>query len=148
MDRLFAGWRIGQPAGFGSDGRPHVDPALAPGQTLFEAIEQSGRSDEETYVLARRSRTFALLNTHERMVGGFTRDPDLRLPQDELVATTRALAERLAKGGPHALAATKQWLNELDGSLDDAIADEAAEISARVIGGDEAQSRLRAAWGR
>lgn len=68
--------------------------------------------------------------------------------QDELVATTRALAERLAKGGPHALAATKQWLNELDGSLDDAIADEAAEISARVIAGDEAQSRLRAAWGR
>jgi methylglutaconyl-CoA hydratase len=68
--------------------------------------------------------------------------------QDELVTTTRALAERLAKGGPHALAATKQWLNELDGSLDDAIADEAAEISARVIAGDEAQSRLRAAWGR
>ncbi len=67
--------------------------------------------------------------------------------QNELVATAQALAERLAKGGPHALAATKQWLNELDGSLDDAIADEAAEISARIIAGDEAQSRLRAAWG-
>jgi hypothetical protein len=58
------------------------------------------------------------------------------------------LAERLAKGGPKALAATKHWLNELDGSLDDAIADEAAEISARIIAGDEAQSRLKAAWSR
>ena len=49
---------------------------------------------------------------------------------------------------PKALAATKHWLNELDGSLDDAIADEAAEISARIIAGDEAQSRLKAAWSK
>jgi methylglutaconyl-CoA hydratase len=68
--------------------------------------------------------------------------------ESDLVATAQQLAERLAKGGPKALAATKHWLNELDGSLDDAIADEAAEISARIIAGDEAQSRLRAAWGR
>jgi methylglutaconyl-CoA hydratase len=67
---------------------------------------------------------------------------------EELEAATRALAERLAKGGPNALAATKRWLNELDGSMDDAIADEAAEISARIIAGDEAQSRLRAAWAK
>jgi biopolymer transport protein ExbB/TolQ len=33
-------------------------------------------------------------------------------------------------------------------SLDDAIADEAAEISARIIAGDEAQSRLKAAWSK
>lgn len=68
--------------------------------------------------------------------------------ESELVTTAQTLAERLAKGGPIALAATKHWLNELDGSLDDAIADEAAEISARIIAGAEAQSRLRAAWSR
>jgi len=68
--------------------------------------------------------------------------------ESELAATAQQLAERLAKGGPKALAATKHWLNELDGSLDDAIADEAAEISARIIAGDEAQSRLKAAWSR
>jgi diadenosine tetraphosphate (Ap4A) HIT family hydrolase len=62
MERLFSGWRMGQPAGTGSDGRPHVDPILAPGQTLFEAIEQSGRADDETYILCRRDRTFAILN--------------------------------------------------------------------------------------
>jgi methylglutaconyl-CoA hydratase len=68
------------------------------------------------------------------------------VPADEIAATAQSLAERLAKGGPRALAATKAWLNELDGSMDDAIADEAAEISARIIAGDEAQSRLRKAW--
>jgi methylglutaconyl-CoA hydratase len=68
--------------------------------------------------------------------------------EGDLAAAAQTLAERLAKGGPKALAATKHWLNELDGSLDDAIADEAAEISARIIAGDEAQSRLKAAWAK
>ncbi len=68
--------------------------------------------------------------------------------ESELAGAAQAFAERLAKGGPNAIAATKPWLNELDGSLDDAVADEAAEISARIIAGDEAQSRLRAAWSR
>ena len=68
--------------------------------------------------------------------------------ESELIDAAQTLADRLAKGGAQALAATKHWLNELDGSLDDAIADEAAEISARIIAGDEAQSRLRAAWKR
>lgn len=66
--------------------------------------------------------------------------------ESQIAATAQTLAERLAKGGPNAIAATKHWLNKLDGSLDDAIADEAAEISARIIAGEEAQSRLRAAW--
>ena len=61
LDYLYAGWRIGQPSGIGGDGQPHVDPELG-GLTLFEAIEQSGRPDEETYILARRPRTFAILN--------------------------------------------------------------------------------------
>ena len=68
--------------------------------------------------------------------------------EGELAATAQSLAKRLAKGGPKVLAATKHWLNELDGSLDDAIADEAAEISARIIADDEAQARLKAAWAK
>lgn len=66
---------------------------------------------------------------------------------EELEATALALAERLAKGGPRAIATTKQWLNELDGSLDDAVLDKAAEISAEIIAGEEAQTRLRRAFG-
>jgi methylglutaconyl-CoA hydratase len=68
--------------------------------------------------------------------------------EDELVATAQSLAERLSKGGPAAIAATKRWLNELDGSLDEAVVAEGAEISARIIAGDEAQTRLKAMWSR
>lgn len=66
LDHVFAGWRIGKPPGIGGDDRPNVDPGLSggpsDGRSLFEAIEQSGHPDEETYILARRPRTFAILN--------------------------------------------------------------------------------------
>ncbi len=66
---------------------------------------------------------------------------------DALDATVNELAARLSKGGPNAIAATKHWLNELDGSMDDAVLDKAAELSARIIAGEEAQTRLRKAFG-
>jgi ATP adenylyltransferase len=64
MDHLHAGWRIGQPPGAGGDGLPHADLPPEPGKSLFETIEQSGLPDEQTYVLRRRSKTFALLNVY------------------------------------------------------------------------------------
>lgn len=67
---------------------------------------------------------------------------------DELDATVASLVKRLVSGGPKALAATKRWMNELDGSDDDAVLDRAAEISAAIIAGDEAQERLRRLFGR
>jgi len=67
---------------------------------------------------------------------------------EELDATARTLAARLATGGAKALAATKHWLNELDGSNEDAVLDKAAEISAAIIAGDEAQTRLRAVFAK
>jgi methylglutaconyl-CoA hydratase len=67
---------------------------------------------------------------------------------DQLESTTLQLAKRLSSGGPKALAATKHWLNELDGSLDDDVLDKAAEISASIIAGPEAQSRLKALFTR
>ena len=56
------------------------------------------------------------------------------------------LAHHLCKGGRHAMAVTKRWLNELDGSLDDAPLDRAAELSAEVIATDEARERLQAVF--
>jgi methylglutaconyl-CoA hydratase len=64
--------------------------------------------------------------------------------QDRLEDQTRDLAAKLATGGPHAIAVTKRWINELDGSLEDAVFDKAASLSAEVIAGAEAQTRLRA----
>ena len=65
---------------------------------------------------------------------------------EDLDAKCDALALQLAKGGPNAMAATKQWLSKLDGSYDDAVILEGAEISARLIAGEEAQSRLKTIW--
>ena len=65
---------------------------------------------------------------------------------DRLDATVSDLAGRLAAGGPNALATTKRWLNELDGSMDDAVLDRAAELSAQIIAGAEAQERLHKAF--
>lgn len=62
MEWLWSGWRLGQSAGLGSDGQPHANLKPAPGKSLFETIEQSGLSDEETYILARWTYTFAILN--------------------------------------------------------------------------------------
>lgn len=64
MDHLFAGWRIGQGPGVGGDGLPHADLGPEPGLTLFETIEQSDLPEEQTYILKRRSRTFAILNVY------------------------------------------------------------------------------------
>ena len=62
---------------------------------------------------------------------------------DELTEATESFATNLARGGKEALAVTKRWLNELDGSLDAGLIEKAADLSARVVAGEEAQSRLR-----
>lgn len=54
-------------------------------------------------------------------------------------------ARRLAEKGRHALRITKSWLNELDGSLDDARFDGPAAASAAICSSSEATSLL-ARW--
>lgn len=67
--------------------------------------------------------------------------------RDELEAAALELADTLKRGGRNAMAVTKRWLNELDGSYEDAVFDKAAELSAQVMAGEEAQSRLRPIFG-
>jgi methylglutaconyl-CoA hydratase len=66
----------------------------------------------------------------------------------DLAVTAQEMARALCAGGRDALAATKRWMNTLDGSLDDAVLDRSAELSATVIAGAEAQTRLRKVLGR
>ena len=72
---------------------------------------------------------------------------DQLAPRETLNETVMTLAQDLAKGGVEAIATTKNWLNELDGSLDDVPLRRAADLSAQVIGSNEAQARLRAVFG-
>jgi methylglutaconyl-CoA hydratase len=58
----------------------------------------------------------------------------------------RALARTLAGHGPRALRATKAWLNELDGSLDDDRFDPVARATGRDATGEEAVTLLRDFW--
>jgi enoyl-CoA hydratase/carnithine racemase len=64
--------------------------------------------------------------------------------EGELESTATSMAHKLCAGGKEALATTKQWLGELEGELNDDIMRRAADLSARIIRGDEAQQRLKA----
>ena len=64
---------------------------------------------------------------------------------DEVTKVATTLAQSLAQKPPHALQATKRWLNELDGSLDDSRFDAPATHSARAIG-KETLEMLNQLW--
>jgi enoyl-CoA hydratase/carnithine racemase len=63
---------------------------------------------------------------------------------EALDAATETLATRLATGGPHALRATKDLLNRLDGSLDASTVKQGADLSAKVVVMEETRAMLRA----
>jgi enoyl-CoA hydratase/carnithine racemase len=65
---------------------------------------------------------------------------------EALPAEARVLCEALARKGPHALRATKAWLNELDGTRGGARFEHAAAASAAAADGDEFATLLRAFW--
>ncbi|TVQ60431.1 MAG: enoyl-CoA hydratase/isomerase family protein [Phycisphaerales bacterium] len=58
------------------------------------------------------------------------------------------IARALAAKPPHALRATKAWLNELDGSDNDDVFDRALHVSLSLAGGDEERELLAAMWGK
>jgi len=65
----------------------------------------------------------------------------------DLVATSEVTIARLAQSSPGALRATKALLNELDGSLDEAILRKAAAVSAAVLNTEQTQVLLRKKMG-
>lgn len=64
--------------------------------------------------------------------------------REGLETLAREVAERLASGGPKALSATKNLLNKLDGSLEESLVMQGAQLSASVLATPEAQSALAA----
>lgn len=62
---------------------------------------------------------------------------------EELPAAALALATKLATGGPHALRATKNLLNQLDDSANAALVKRGADLSAKVVGMEETKAMLR-----
>ena len=68
--------------------------------------------------------------------------------REQLETEATALAEQLLKGAPEAMAATKRLLLELDGEAIASQVREGARISATIISGEEAQSRLAPIYSR
>ena len=66
------------------------------------------------------------------------------VPQADLDGAVKELTDRLLAAGPHAMRATKRWLNTLDGSDDAASVRRGAMISAEVVGSPETRSALKA----
>ena len=58
------------------------------------------------------------------------------------------LARRISGHGPHALSATKQWLNELDGTMEDRRFTGPVEGSEPLADDHESMELLRRRWGR
>lgn len=64
MEHVWAGWRFTGGAGNAADGRPNVQVDPDDDRTLFEYLEQSDHPDEETYIVWRGTRCFAILNVY------------------------------------------------------------------------------------
>lgn len=120
-------------------GYPEVDLGVCPAVVAPWLIKKIGAGRARAMLLAGGTITGAeghAIGLSSHMVA-----------QDQLERAAHEFASKLIRGGENAMAVTKRWLNELDGSMDDAVFDKAAELSARVIAGDEAQSRLRKMYG-
>lgn len=120
-------------------GYPEVDLGVCPAVVAPWLIKKIG---------AGRARAMLLAGGTMSGQDGFAAGLASHLVEkDQLDSATMEFAQKLVKGGPHAMAVTKRWLNELDGSMEEAPYDKAAELSAQVIAGQEAQTRLRKIFG-
>ena len=116
-------------------GYPEVDLGVCPAVVAPWLVRKLGSGRARQILLAGGTMT----GTRAHEVGLLTHLVDREILQSEAIA----FASKLAAGGPHAMAATKNWLNELDGSMHDEDLDKAARISAEIVQGEEALSRLR-----
>lgn len=116
-------------------GYPEVDLGICPAVVAPWLIKKIGPS---------RARAMLLAGGTISGAQGFESGLTTHLCElNHLIEETEAFAINLTRGGREALATTKMWLNEVDGSLDDALLTRGANLSAEVIASEEAQTRLR-----
>ncbi len=121
-------------------GYPEVDLGISPAVVAPWLVQKIGAGAARAILLAGGTMTGA--EAHARGLSTHL------VAQSELNSATDTLVARLATGGATAIATAKEWLGRIEGqAINEATCMEAAEISARIIAGPEAQERLRKAFG-
>ncbi|MGI9012644.1 MAG: enoyl-CoA hydratase/isomerase family protein [Phycisphaerales bacterium] len=120
-------------------GYPEVDLGLCPAVVAPLLIRKVGAGRARSILL--QGGTMSGDDAHAAGMA------DVVVSRDDLDGAAGDLAARLCKAGKMATATTKRWLNELDGSLNEEVALQAAALSAEVIAGKEAQASLRRLFG-
>lgn len=122
-------------------GFPEVDMGVCPAVVAPWLVKKVGAGRARAILLQG-----GLMNGREAQAAGLV--GECVDSSEGLGNAVRALAERLATGGPSALRVTKHLLNELDGSAESSgVERRAAELSASVLATPEAQAMLRAKMG-
>lgn len=116
-------------------GYPEVDLGVCPAVVAPWLIRKIGAGKARSLLLSGGTRT----GQDGLELGLLTHLTD----HESLDDVAERLATDLAQGGMIAMKATKKWLNELDGSMEDEIHQRAAQISADVIAHSETQQQLR-----
>jgi enoyl-CoA hydratase/carnithine racemase len=122
-------------------GYPEVDLGVCPAVVAPWLVRKVG---------AGRARTILLLGgTMSGQKAYDLRMVDALAPTvGELDAEVEAMVTRLKAGAPQAMRATKQLLNELDGSFDSAVVKRGADLSAHVVNMPETRELLRAKFAK
>lgn len=118
-------------------GFPEVDMGVCPAVVAPWLLRKIGPGPARAILL--RGGLLSGREAHARGIVNFCTDS-----RDQLDNETLAIAARLAQGGPAALRATKDLLNQLDGSLDAESVRQGAALSAQVLATPEALAALRA----
>ncbi|HED53754.1 MAG TPA: enoyl-CoA hydratase/isomerase family protein [Phycisphaerales bacterium] len=118
-------------------GFPEVDLGLCPAVVSPWLVRRIGPGRARTVMLS--GGVMSGSRAHE--LGIVSQVVDSR---EDLNAEVDRIAQSLAAGGPHAMRATKQLLNSLDGSDNLDILLEGAALSAKVLATEDAQRRLKA----
>jgi methylglutaconyl-CoA hydratase len=120
-------------------GYPEVDLGVCPAVVAPWLIKKIGAGKARAMLLAGGT-----MSGEQGFAAGLTTH---LCEQEELPSAVQEFAKSLITGAKEAMAISKLWLNELDGSLDELTLLKGAELSAEVIAGKEAQSRLKPLFG-
>ncbi|HAW95556.1 MAG: enoyl-CoA hydratase [Phycisphaerae bacterium] len=119
-------------------GYPEVDLGICPAVVAPWLIQRIGAGKARSLLLAGGTMT-----GEAALAYGLV---DECVPLERLDEAVERRARRILAGGPNAIRVTKEWLNELEGDKIRQDVLKGGQLSASVIRGEEAQSRIRALW--